>query len=221
MGADDQAVHEQPANAPRRKGLLLDWGGVMTGNLFASFTAFCEREELDPQALAIAFRGDTVARDLLIGFEEGKIGEERFEAGLASLLGLASSKGLIDRLFAGVQPEDSMVAAVRAARSAGVRTGLISNSWGTTRYPRDLLSELFDGVVISGEVGIRKPAPHIYELGAKSIDLPPFDCVFVDDLPFNLPPAEELGMAVIHHTQPQITIEALQRLLGISLATAN
>jgi epoxide hydrolase-like predicted phosphatase len=201
----------------RRKGLLLDWGGVMTGNLFASFAAFCAQEGLDPQALALAFRGDAAARALLIGFEEGKVAEERFEAGLGSLLGLASPAGLIDRLFAGARPEESMVAAVRAARDAGVRTGLISNSWGTTRYPRDLLAELFDGVVISGEVGIRKPAPRIYELGAESIDLPPSDCVFVDDLPFNLAPAEELGMAVIHHTEPQVTIEALQTLLGISL----
>lgn len=193
--ANLEAVGEQPAPTRRPNGLLLDWGGVMTGNLFASFAAFCEQEGLDPQALAIAFRGDDAARDLLVGFEEGRIAEERFEAGLGGLLGLSSHQGLIDRLFAAVQPEESMVQAVRLAREAGVRTGLISNSWGTSRYPRDLLAELFVGVVISGEVGIRKPTPRIYELGAESIGLAPSDCVFVDDLPFNLPPAEELGMA--------------------------
>jgi epoxide hydrolase-like predicted phosphatase len=110
-----------------------------------------------------------------------------------------------------------MVQAVLTARRQGVRTGLISNSWGTTRYPRDLLDELFEGIVISGEVGIRKPAPRIYEMGAESIGLPPQQCVFVDDLPFNLPPAEELGMAVVHHTDPAATIEALQMLLGVPL----
>jgi putative hydrolase of the HAD superfamily len=214
-----QTAGAQSARTQGRKGLLLDWGGVMTSNLFASFAAFCEQEGLDPQALAAAFRRNTAARELLIGFEEGKVAEDHFEAGLGDLLGLASPKGLIDRLFAGAQPEPSMVQAVRAAREAGIRTGLISNSWGTTRYPRDLLAELFDGVVISGEVGIRKPAPRIYELGAESIEMPPSECVFVDDLPFNLPPAEELGMAVIHHTEPQATIEALQTLLGISLAS--
>jgi putative hydrolase of the HAD superfamily len=216
----EQAVDEQPAHTRRPKGLLLDWGGVMTGNLFGSFAAFCSQEGLDPQALAIAFRGDTGARELLVGFEEGRVAEERFEAGLGALLGLSSHQGLIDRLFAAVQPEESMVQAVRFARQAGVRTGLVSNSWGTSRYPRDLLAELFVGVVISGEVGLRKPTPRIYELGAEAIELPPSDCVFVDDLPFNLPPAEELGMAVIHHTEPQVTIEALQRLLGISLLAA-
>ena len=67
----------------------------------------------------------------------------------------------------------------------------------------DLLAELFEGVVLSGDVGLRKPAPRIYELGAEAIALPPARCVFVDDLPFNLPPAQELGMATIHHSPPR------------------
>jgi putative hydrolase of the HAD superfamily len=208
------------SESQRHEGLLMDWGGVMTGNLFASFAAFCEQESLDPQALVSAFRSDPSARDLLIGFEEGRIPEAQFESGLARLLGLARAEGIVDRLFAGAQPDDAMVAAVLAARQAGIKTGLISNSWGTTRYPRDLLADLFEGVVISGEVGIRKPAPQIYELGAQAVGLPPSACVFVDDLPFNLPPAEELGMAVVHHTDPPATIEALQMLLGISLVAA-
>ena len=50
-----------------------------------------------------------------------------------------------------------MIEAVRAARAAGIRTALVSNSWGTHRYPHELFDELFDGIVISGEEGIRKP----------------------------------------------------------------
>ncbi|HEY1689178.1 MAG TPA: HAD family phosphatase [Solirubrobacteraceae bacterium] len=199
------------------KGLLVDWGGVMTGNLFTSFADFCEQEGLEPQALAQAFRGDESAREMLFAFEEGRVEEQEFEAHIGRLLGLDSPKGLIDRTFAGVKLEDSMIAAVAAARRGGIRTGLISNSWGTSRYPHPLLKELFEGIVISGEVGIRKPAPEIYVLGAKAIGLSPEQCVFVDDLPFNLPPATELGMATIHHTSPQETIPELERLLGIPL----
>jgi putative hydrolase of the HAD superfamily len=198
-------------------GLLVDWGGVMTTNLLGSFSAFCASEGLDPQALAQAFRGNPAARELLIGFEEGRIQETAFELELGRLLGLATAEGLIDRLFAGATLEQSMVTAVRAARLAGVRTGLISNSWGTSRYPRELLGELFDGIVISGEIGMRKPAPRIYELGAQAIERDPAECVFVDDLPFNLPPAEELGMATVHHTAPDSTIPELEGLLGIAL----
>ena len=142
--------------------------------------------------------------------------EEEFETRLAAHLGV-EAPGLIDRLFAGSVPDDEMVEAVRRARAGGIRTGLVSNSWGTRRYPRELLGELFDGVVISGEVGIRKPAPEIYRLGAERIGLEPGACVFVDDLPFNLSPAAELGMATVHHQRAEATIGELEQLLGVSL----
>ncbi len=76
---------------------------------------------------------------------------------------------------------------------------------------------LFDGVVISGEVGVRKPEPRIYELGAEAIGLEPGACVFVDDLPGNLKVARDLGMATVHHTGAEDTVPQLERLLGVRL----
>jgi putative hydrolase of the HAD superfamily len=213
------AAETGPGRSGAIGALIVDWGGVMTTNVFGSFSAFCEAEGLDPATLAQIFRGDPAARELLIGFEEGRVEEAVFEAKLGGVLGLTSPEGLIDRLFGGTTLEESMVAAVRTAREAGIATGLISNSWGTTRYPRELLDELFDGVVISGEVGIRKPAPRIYELGVQAIAREPAECVFVDDLPFNLTPATELGMATVHHTAADTTIAELERMLGIQLRT--
>ncbi len=154
-----------------RTALLVDWGGVMTSSPFASFSAFCEAEGLDPNKLAAMFRSDVVARELLISFEEGRLADAEFELALAQRLGIADPEGLIDRLFENAQPDEAMVDAVRSARAAGVRTGLISNSWGD-RYPRELLGELFDGIVISGEVGVRKPTPRIYQLGVEAIGAP-------------------------------------------------
>jgi putative hydrolase of the HAD superfamily len=200
----------------RYRGLLIDYGGVLTTNLFDSFRAFCEREGLAPDVIVRQFRGNTEARELLIELETGRMEEREFEERLAGLLGVDSTN-LIDRLFAGSQPDQPMLAAVRTARQGGIRTGLISNSWGTHRYDRAQLSELFDGVVISGEVGMRKPAAQMYSLGAESIGLPSGDCVFVDDLPFNLVPAAELGMATVHHVSAERTIAELERLLGIAL----
>ncbi|HWF74823.1 MAG TPA: HAD family phosphatase [Solirubrobacteraceae bacterium] len=200
----------------RREGLLVDYGGVLTTDLFDSFRAFCELEGLDPETIGRRFREDRECRDLLIGLETGKLEELDFERRLALALGVGDAQ-LIDRLFAGSQPDPEMLAAVRAARAAGVRTGMVSNSWGTRRYDRAVLAELFDGVVISGEVGVRKPAPEIYALGAERIGLAPSACVFVDDLPFNLTPAAELGMATVHHRRTTETVDELERLLGVSL----
>jgi epoxide hydrolase-like predicted phosphatase len=86
------------------------------------------------------------------------------------------------------------------------------------RYPHELFDELFDGVVISAEEGIRKPSRRMYELGVERAGARPQECVYVDDLPFNLTPAQEMGMATIHHTSSEKTIPELERLLGVSLA---
>ncbi len=199
------------------RGLLVDWGGVLTSNLFASFSAFCQAEGLEPDTIRRRFREDRACRELLIELETGRLTEEEFEPQFATKLGV-DRLGLIDRLFAGSGPDEDMLSAVRRARASGIRTGLISNSWGTRRYDRNLMGELFDGVVISGEVGIRKPAPEIYAMGAERIGLPPSACVFVDDLPFNLEPARELGMATVHHTEAAETIAELERLFGVELS---
>lgn len=197
-------------------GLLVDWGGVMTTDVFDTFRVFCEREGLSPEAIGERFRHDPGSRELLIGLETGTLPEEEFEPRFAAILDVAP-EGLIDRLFAGGGPDPVMLETVRRARSAGVRTGLISNSWGTRRYDRPLLAELFDGIVLSGEEGMRKPAPEIYSLGAERIALEPNQCVFVDDLPFNLEPARELGMATVHHRRTEDTVAELERLLAVKL----
>ncbi len=197
-------------------GLLVDYGGVLTTNLFDSFRAFCEQEGIPGDEVFRRFREDRACRQLLIDLETGKLPEEEFEPQFAAMLGVKPT-GLIDRMFAGSGPDQPMVNAVRRAHEQDIKTGLISNSWGTRRYDRAALGELFDGVVISGDIGIRKPAPEIYEMGAERIGLAPERCVFVDDLPFNLEPAEKLGMATVHHTDAEQTIAQLEELLGVPL----
>jgi epoxide hydrolase-like predicted phosphatase len=196
-----------------RRGLLVDWGGVLTTDLFASFASFCEAEGLEAAKVRDLFRHDEAARDLLVEFECGRVDEAEFERRFAPMLGVED-----DRMFAGSAPDARMLGAVKAARDAGIKTGLISNSWGVDRYPQQLMDDLFDGVVISGVVGIRKPAPEIYAMGAEAIGLPPEDCVFVDDLGFNLKPAKELGMATVLHTDAAQTIVQLEDLLGVALS---
>lgn len=195
-----------------RQGLLMDWGGVMTNNLFDTFGDFCTREGLAPEAVRDAFRGDPDTRRLLVDFECGRIDETVFEPGLGRALGVANHDGLVARIFGGLRPEPAMLDVVRELRGRGVRTGMLSNSWGAGTYPQELLGELFDILVISGDEGLRKPDREIYAIARERIGLPYEQLVFVDDLPFNLEPAKELGMTTIHHTDPDTTIARLREL---------
>jgi putative hydrolase of the HAD superfamily len=200
------------------KGLLLDFGGVLTTNVFDSFRSFSESEGLPPDAVKRLFREDREALALLRRLERGELSAEEFAPRFGARLGVVDTDDLVGRLFAGAGPDERMLAAVRTAHAAGIRTGLISNSWGSgLAYDRDLLAELFDAVVISGDVGMHKPDPAIFLLAAERTDVPPADCVFVDDLRENCAGAEQVGMAAILHRGADRTLPQLERMLGLEL----
>jgi putative hydrolase of the HAD superfamily len=201
------------------KGLLVDFGGVLTTNVFESFRAFCEDEGLDPEAIKRLFREDPRALACVRGLERGDLTEEQFADRFGELLELEPERrrGLVERMFGHIQPEERMVEALRRARAQGIRTGLISNSMGAGRYDRSTFPELFDGVVISGDEGMHKPEPAIYELGAERVGLAPADCVFVDDLRENCVGAEAVGMTVVLHRGVDTTLPRLEELLGVQL----
>jgi putative hydrolase of the HAD superfamily len=201
------------------RGLLVDFGGVLTTNVFDSFRAFCEDEGLDPAAIKRLFREDPDALELVRALERGALSEEGFAERFGELLGLEPGRrdGLVDRMFGHIAPDEEMVEALRRARAQGVRTGLISNSMGAGRYDRSTFPELFDGVVISGDEGMHKPEPAIYELGCDRVGLPPAECVFVDDLRENCEGAEAVGMTAVLHRGADRTLPRLEELLGVEL----
>ena len=75
--------------------------------------------------------------------------------------------------------------------------------------------------MISGEEGVRKPDPVIYAVAVERMALPAEAIVYVDDLPFNLKPARELGMTTLHHTNAAETVAELEALLGYSVASSS
>ena len=199
-------------------GLLVDFGGVLTTNVFDSFRAFCVDQGLDPDSIRGLFRGNPEALRLVRGLETGAVSEQEFGERFGALLGIENTEGLVDRMFSELAPDEAMLAALRSARAAGIRTGLISNSMGAGRYDRDKFPELFDGVVISGEVGLHKPQPEIFRLGCERVGREPEECVFVDDLRENCEGAEAVGMTAVLHRGAATTVPELERLLGVELA---
>jgi len=200
--------------------VLFDFGGVLTTPVWDSFASFCRTEGLDPDAIKKLFRTDPEALRDLRGLETGKLSETEFETTFGHRLGLRDPEGLIDSMFAGMRPLEPMVAAVKEIRAAGLLTGLITNSWSTAHYDRELLAELFDTAVISAEVGLHKPQPEIYLLTTRRLGVAPEECIFVDDLRENCEGAEAVGMTAIRHRSAPETIAKLTELTGIALAAA-
>ncbi|MFL5907902.1 MAG: HAD family hydrolase [Solirubrobacterales bacterium] len=200
--------------------VLFDFGGVLTTDVWDSFAAFCRTEGKEPDAVKKLFKSDPEALADLRKLELGEMSEYDFEQGFGKRLGLADPEGLIVSMFAGMRPQPEMVQAVRAVRQAGLKAGLISNSWSTDHYDRELLMELFDVSVISAEVHLHKPQPEIYRLAAERLGVDPAECVFVDDLRENCEGASAVGMTAILHRSAQETIARLEELTGLTLAAS-
>ena len=154
--------------------------------------------------------------------ERGECSGAEFEQILASQLfrvdgGAVAADGLLQRMFAASARVPAMYDVIRALRGAGLRTALLSNSWGCDEYPRADFPGLFDTVVISGECGMRKPEEGIFLHTTKILGLEPRECVFIDDIEANVAAAVACGMTGVHHTETAQTVAALQDLLGVGL----
>lgn len=207
------------------RALVVDFGGVLTTSLQTAMLEFAQEAGIELQHLARAALGGYMGSEdsLVFGFETGAIPEDEFTVAFARRLHEESGvevepAEIIPRMFGRLRLEEDMLAAVARARTAGLKTGLLSNSWGTALYPRDRLDPLFDVMVISGEVGLRKPDPAIFALTTERLGVEAPACVFVDDHPGHLTSAAEAGMTTVLHREPAHTIGELETLLGLSLS---
>lgn len=210
------------------RALVVDYGGVLTSPLQDSLHSWCEDDEID---LALFRRvlgewlgpsyGAEAATNPMHALERGEIAIPDFERELARRLTTHDGRdvepeGLLSRMFGGFSKQQPMFDVVRRARGHGFQTALLSNSWGMD-YPREEWDELFDAVVISGEVGMRKPEPAIYRLAAERVGLEPAECVFVDDLGANVKGAVAVGMVGVKFVTVEQAVDELETLLGVEL----
>lgn len=212
------------------RGVLIDWGGVLTTGLSESIAKWIETDRIDGahylgvmrELVAQAYDGSQT--NLVHALERGELDGADFERDLAAKLitldGVPPvAEGLISRMFAGFEPVTPMYDMLRTVRMNGLKTCLLSNSWSNT-YPRELFDGLFDAVVISAEVGMRKPEPAIFQHALELVALPGEDCVFIDDLEANIVAARALGITGIHHSDPDTTLAQLESLLRLPLRRA-
>lgn len=210
-----------PAAESRFDALIVDFGGVMTSPMQDAMVRFADELGIELQDLVRAALGAySGAEDHLVtDFETGRISEEEFALEFAGRLSEISGRpiepeGLVRKIFR-LELEDAMFDLVARARAAGFRTALCSNSWGTELYPRARLDPIFDVLVISGEVGLRKPDPAIFELTTTKLGVGANACVFVDDHPGHLGAARDLGMTTVLHRDPVRTIAEVEAHLGL------
>ena len=200
--------------------VVFDYGGVLTSAVRDTTAQWLAADAIDENSFATVMR-EWMARDAETGspvhrLETGELTGPEFELEFAARLRTTSgatvvAEGLLARLFAGMRPDPAMFALLGELRGLGLKVAVLSNSWANT-YP-DNLADLVDVVVISGEVGLRKPDPKIYSLVLDQLGMPAPRCVFVDDAPINVDAALALGMAAIRHRDAENTRAELAALI--------
>jgi putative hydrolase of the HAD superfamily len=209
------------------RAVVSDFGGVLTAPLMDGFVRIQDDLGIPYAAFGEAFAraAATNGRHPLHEVEVGAISEGEFLATLERELGAILERpvtlhGFGERYLNGLDPNDELFGYYRELHDRGVRLGLLTNNvrewerFWRTKLPID---EIFETVVDSGFVGLRKPDPAIYELVLERLGLEAPECVFVDDLDVNVEAARALGFAVVRHRSTGATIAELEALLaGVS-----
>jgi putative hydrolase of the HAD superfamily len=206
------------------RAVVSDFGGVLTAPLMHGFARIQADLGIAPEAFGAAFARVRAAdgRNPLHEVEVGAITESEFlgsiERQLGAILGRpVSLHGFGERYMTALDPNAELFAYYRGLHDRGVRLALLTNNvrewerFWRTKLPID---EIFETVVDSGFVGLRKPDPAIYALVLERLGLPAEQCVFVDDLDVNVEAARALGFAVVRHRDTGGTIAELDALLA-------
>jgi putative hydrolase of the HAD superfamily len=211
------------------KAVLWDFGGVITTSPFEAFSRF-EAENGLPKDFIRGINSTNPENNAWAKLESNEIDVTAFDSLFAAE---ARAKGhevlgkdVLALLSGDVRPE--MVKALKIIKSkmpvgcitnnvknAGTGPGMASNSERAAAVTE--VMQLFDVIIESSKVGIRKPNPEIYKVACEAMKINPEDAIFLDDLGINLKPAKALGMTTIKVLNAADAIDALEGHLGLSL----
>jgi putative hydrolase of the HAD superfamily len=209
---------------PEIEAIVSDFGGVLTTPLLSSFMAVQDEIGITPEDLGKAMRAVTEedGANPLYALERGEMTEadflERLNGGLEPLLGHRPELHRFREVyFEALHPNQPMIELMAELKAAGLRMAMLTNNvreWEPVWRPMLPVDEIFETVVDSAFVGVRKPEARIYEMTLERLGLPAGACLFVDDLEPNIEGARRAGMPAVHFRDNEQAIAAIRQHLG-------
>jgi putative hydrolase of the HAD superfamily len=205
------------------RAVVCDFGGVLTTPLIESFLHYQEQSGIpfDQVVAAMGRLTERTGKNPLHELEKGAITEDEFLTSIEQEMGGGVSlRELHQVYFDHLQPNEPMIDFVRSLRvERGMRSALLTNNVREWEHKwRSMLpeiDEIFEVIVDSAFVGMRKPDPRIYTLTVERLGdgVRPEDCVFIDDIEVNCQAARELGMKAVQFHSAEQTIAEVEALL--------
>ena len=205
------------------RGVICDFGGVLTSPLQGAFAAMQETAGISMESLgkAMARFAEESEEHPLFELERGRLSEAEFLAGVSEALTAELGRpvrleGFAERYFESLEPNREMIEFMRGLRARGLCLAILTNNvreWEPLWRGMLPVEEIFDVVVDSGWVGMRKPEPEIYELTLERLGLPASACVFVDDTDVNCEAAATIGMTPVHFSSTQQAVAEIEAAL--------
>ena len=206
------------------RAVISDFGGVLTTPLMAAFGAYHEQSGIPIEALGTAMARVTEedGANPLFELEVGRMTEAAFLAKIGAALRAhlgeeVEMHGFTDVYFANLHPNVELIDHMRGLRDRGYRMAILTNNvreWEPLWRAKLPVDEIFELVVDSAFVGLRKPDPAIYELTLERLGVKGEGCLFVDDLEINCDAARELGMTPVWFRDTAQTIADIEAVLG-------
>jgi putative hydrolase of the HAD superfamily len=205
------------------RAVVSDFGGVLTAPIVGAFVRMQDDVGAGPEHFRQAMVAATAAEGVnpLYRLETGEITEQAFLAALERQLAVILGREVTlhafgERYLAALDPNDALFAYYRRLHERGVRLAILTNNvreWEPHWRAKLPIDDIFETVVDSAYVGVRKPDARIYALVLERLELPAEACAFVDDLPRNVDAARELGFHAIHFRSTEQVIADLEALV--------
>lgn len=205
------------------RAIISDFGGVLTSPLSGSFQAFAERSGITLAMLGEAFKAlyEREGTHPLHELECGRMTEAVFVSGLQRALSETSGRevslGGFAELLGGLVPNEPMIELMTSLRREGYRMALLTNNvreWEQRWRAMAPIDEIFEVVVDSAFVGMRKPDPEIYELCMARLGVTASECLFIDDREDNCAGAEAVGMRAVRYRDVEQAVGEIREVLG-------